>query len=127
MAANKGLPFLGAMPPNVCDGIGDSLTERASCRTRDQRASGHAGAFFAPLRYATNLPHCPRLHGCRRPGGPSTPGWRPPGCLLTEFRFRFQSRSPAPVPQPARSCPSGRQAVKALLVILAEVSGLWRD
>ena len=26
-------------------------------------------------------PRASRLHGCRRPGGPSTPGWRPPGCL----------------------------------------------
>src|SRR3954451_4238700 len=37
----------------------------------------------APLELlvARKTPRASRLHGCRRPGGPSTPGWRPPGCL----------------------------------------------
>src|SRR4051794_26897743 len=51
----------------------------------------------APLeRLVTRkTPRASRLPGCRRPGGPSTPGWRPPGCLRWARSCRRPRRWPA--------------------------------
>src|SRR3954451_1886591 len=48
-----------------------------------EAGTGASGKCVCPLErlVARQIRRASRLPGCRRPGGPSTPGWRPPGCL----------------------------------------------